>query len=255
MLRVGVLGDVQVLLDGPAGIGQERPLGADRCAELFQDVMVVGGDSGDLGVGHRDLRVAGRQLEVLLVLFRAVVAARQGEDQRIAALKLAQRTHGAGVVRESVIREGAARSDVRTHGMIASPLPPRVRPGRCSCRFARRTWLYQEAPVPAGRRARRRSCPHFRLARKPQAPCHPRAVHRQAATVAGGWSPAQGRARVSGSAREVRRALRGKLAVQQAGELADFDEISVRVPLVAADLGFAVDGRRAKSAPFSFQSS
>jgi len=32
--------------------------------------------------------------------------------------------------------------------------------------------------------------------------------------------------------------------VQQAGELADFYEISVRVPLVAADLGFAVDGRR-----------
>ena len=49
--------------------------------------MVVGGDSGDLGVGHCDLRVVGRQLEVLLVLFRAVVAAREREDQRIAALE------------------------------------------------------------------------------------------------------------------------------------------------------------------------
>jgi hypothetical protein len=45
-----------------------------------------------------------------------------------------------------------------------------------------------------------------------------------------------------GSAGEVLRALRGKLAVQQAGGLADFDEISVWVPQVAADLGFAIDG-------------
>jgi hypothetical protein len=30
--------------------------------------------------------------------------------------------------------------------------------------------------VPAGRRARRCSCPHFCLASKPQAPCHPRAA-------------------------------------------------------------------------------
>src|SRR5271166_5585743 len=82
--------------------------------------MVVGGDSGDLGVGHRDLRVVGRQLEVLLVLFGAVVAARQGEDQRIAALKLAERTHRAGVVRESIIGEDSARSDVRTHRMTLS---------------------------------------------------------------------------------------------------------------------------------------
>src|SRR5580700_7304565 len=82
--------------------------------------MVVGGDSGDLGVGHRDLRVVGRQLEVLLVLFGAVVAAGQGEDQRIAALKLAECAHRASVVRQSVIGEDAARSDIRTHRMTAS---------------------------------------------------------------------------------------------------------------------------------------
>jgi hypothetical protein len=64
------------LLDGPAGIGQERPLRADRRVELLRGVMIVGGDRGDLGVGHRDLRVVSRQLEMLLVLFGAVVAAR-----------------------------------------------------------------------------------------------------------------------------------------------------------------------------------
>jgi hypothetical protein len=37
--------------------------------------------------------------------------------------------------------------------------------------------------------------------------------------------------------------------VQHAGELADFDEISVRVPHVAADLSLAVDGRRDELGP------
>jgi hypothetical protein len=41
--------------------------------------------------------------------------------------------------------------------------------------------------------------------------------------------------------------------VQQAGELADLDEIPVRVPQVAADLGYAVDGRRDEPGPFSVQ--
>jgi len=41
---------------------------------------------------------------------------------------------------------------------------------------------------------------------------------------------------VSRSAREILRALGGKFAVQQAGGLADLDEVSVRVSYVAADL-------------------
>ena len=57
------------------------------------------------------------------MLFRAVVAARQGQDQRIAALKLAQRADVAGVVGQRIIGEGTAGDNVGTHGMIASPLP------------------------------------------------------------------------------------------------------------------------------------
>src|SRR5580700_4602025 len=87
--------------------------------------MVVGGDGSDLGVGHRDLGVVGGQLEVLLVLFGAVVAARQGEDQRIAALKLAEFAHRAGVIRKGVIGEDAARSDVRTHYCLSGPQVPK----------------------------------------------------------------------------------------------------------------------------------
>src|SRR5215471_5590008 len=51
------------------------------------------------------------------------------------------------------------------------------------------------------------------------------------------------------SAGEVLGALGGELAVQQAGGLADLDEISVRVPHVAADLRSAVDRRRHELCP------
>src|SRR5580658_3166846 len=52
---------------------------------------------------------------MLLVFSGAIVAMCQGEDQGIAALEIAERAHRAEVVRESVVGEGAARSDVRTH--------------------------------------------------------------------------------------------------------------------------------------------
>ena len=42
--------------------------------------MIVGRDRGDLSVGHGDFRVEGGELEMLLMLLGAVVAARESED-------------------------------------------------------------------------------------------------------------------------------------------------------------------------------
>jgi hypothetical protein len=50
-----------------------------------------------------NFRVECRQIEMLLVFFRAVVAACGREDQRIAALEFAERADGAGVVGQRVI--------------------------------------------------------------------------------------------------------------------------------------------------------
>src|ERR1700722_5697306 len=51
------------------------------------------------------------------------------------------------------------------------------------------------------------------------------------------------------SAREILRALRGEMALQQACGLADLDQVPVRVAHVAADLCSAVDRRRDKLCP------
>jgi hypothetical protein len=53
-------------------------------------VVLVGRDRRHLGVGDGDLRIERGEFEMLLVLLRAVVAARQREDQRIVALQLAE---------------------------------------------------------------------------------------------------------------------------------------------------------------------
>ena len=112
---VGVLLDVEILLDDPAGVLEERPLGADRGTELLAGVVLVGRDRDDLRVGDRDLGIERRQLEVLLVLLRAEVAARERQDQRIVSLELAEPARRARVVGQLVVGEHAARRDVGAH--------------------------------------------------------------------------------------------------------------------------------------------
>src|SRR5215470_17559596 len=81
---------------------------------------------------------------MLLVFLRAEVTARQCQDQRIAALKLAQGADGGRVVRQRVIGEDAARDDVGTQPMTASQSVARLdRHG------ARRRLLAKDLPVHA----------------------------------------------------------------------------------------------------------
>ena len=95
------------------GSDEEGPLGADRRAELLKRVVLVGRDRDDLRVGDGDLRTGRRQLEMLLVLLRAVVAAREGEDHRVAALELAEAADGLGVVRAARSRGGSRQARCR----------------------------------------------------------------------------------------------------------------------------------------------
>ena len=116
VLGVGVLLDVEILLDDALRVGEEGPLGADRGTELLERVMLVGRDRGDLRVGDGDLRIERGELEMLLVLLRAVVAAREREDQGIVALQLAELSGDVLVVGQLVVGERGAGLDVRAHG-------------------------------------------------------------------------------------------------------------------------------------------
>ena len=90
VLWVGVLLNVKILLNRSVGVGKEGPLGADRCAELLEGVVVIGGDRGNLGVCDRDLRVKRGKLQMLLMFFRTVVAAGKRQDEGIITLEFAE---------------------------------------------------------------------------------------------------------------------------------------------------------------------
>jgi len=115
---VGVLLDVQVLLDVAAGIGQERPLRAHLIAELVGLQDVVGGDRDDLGVHHGDLRVVRGQLQVLLVILGAEAAAGEQQNHRVDTLQLAQPPPGPGVIGQLVVGECPAGHDIGAHGLL-----------------------------------------------------------------------------------------------------------------------------------------
>src|SRR5690348_1282003 len=78
-------------------------------------MVVVGGDRCDLGVGYRDLRIERGKFQMLLVLFRAIVAAREREDQRVLALYLAELTLRARVIGQFVVGENGSGHNLRTH--------------------------------------------------------------------------------------------------------------------------------------------
>jgi hypothetical protein len=56
VVGVGVLLDVEVLLDDALRVREERPLRADRVPELLERVVLVGRDRRDLRIGDVDLR-------------------------------------------------------------------------------------------------------------------------------------------------------------------------------------------------------
>jgi hypothetical protein len=93
-------------------------LRADRGAELAGLDDIVGRDCHDLGVGDRDLRVRGRQLEVLQVVLRAEVTSGEHEDQRVVPLQLAQPPPHFGVIGQLVVGEGPARDDIGAHDLV-----------------------------------------------------------------------------------------------------------------------------------------
>jgi hypothetical protein len=68
---------------------------------------------------HRDLRVEGGQLQVLLMVLGAEVAPRQDKDHRVVAVQLAESAPLAGVVGQFVVREPAPGNDVGSHGTVS----------------------------------------------------------------------------------------------------------------------------------------
>src|SRR5258708_704480 len=118
MLRGGVLCDVKDLRNRSFGDGKKGPLGAHGSAKLLESVVVIGGDRGDLGVCHSDLRIKRGKIQMLLVLFGAVVAARKCQDQGIIALEFAEPARCACVIGQLIVGNNRSAYEVNSHDWI-----------------------------------------------------------------------------------------------------------------------------------------
>ena len=112
--------DVQILLDDPIGVRQERPRGAQRVPELIDVQLIVGRDEGQSRVSIPELGICGDQLAHELMLFGIEAATGQMEHHRVAPLELRQGPPPAGLIGELVVGKCLAFTDVAAH--VASKL-------------------------------------------------------------------------------------------------------------------------------------
>lgn len=115
---VGVFGNVEVLLDYPFRVGEERPLSAETVAESIDRGMVVGGDSDDLGVADDEFGIEVDQVPDLASILGAERASEQQEDHRVVALELGERLRVLVLVWQFVVGEGRSGDNVWTHGSL-----------------------------------------------------------------------------------------------------------------------------------------
>ena len=82
---------------------------------LFTDFGLAGPYTGQVNAVLSETAPGVPVIQVLLVILRAEVAAREQEDHRVVPLQLAELAPLLGVVRQLVVGEGRARRDVGPH--------------------------------------------------------------------------------------------------------------------------------------------
>ena len=80
--------DVEILLDRPIRVRQERPRGTEGVAELIDVQLIVGRDENQSRVGVAKVGIRIDQVPKKPMLLRVEAAPRQMEHHRIAPLQL-----------------------------------------------------------------------------------------------------------------------------------------------------------------------
>jgi hypothetical protein len=83
-------------------------------------VVVIGADRGNLGVCHSDLRIKRGKIPMLLVFFRAVVAARKRQDQGIIALEFAESARCTRVIGQLIVWKNVSGYELIGHDWTLS---------------------------------------------------------------------------------------------------------------------------------------
>src|SRR5271165_7340042 len=96
--RIGVFGDVEILLNYAPRIREERPMRADAAAKFVGLYDVVGADRNQPAITNLHFAVKLDKSLSLPTILRAVAAAAQDDDHRILSLQLRELSALCGVV-------------------------------------------------------------------------------------------------------------------------------------------------------------
>jgi hypothetical protein len=136
---VGVLGDVEILLDHPARVGQERPVGADSAAIFIGFSDIVGADRHQPAIADLELAMEFDKPFRLPAVFRTVAAAAEDENHRMRPLQFGEFSTFRGVVGKLVVGENSPWDHVGSHlksSTISSSTPTastrQCRPASCA---------------------------------------------------------------------------------------------------------------------------
>ena len=86
MVRIGVLGDVQVFLDFAPGIGKKRPVRTNSGAEFIRLGYVVSADRDQAAIANLKLAMELKKPFVLPAVFRAETSPAKNENHWMLSL-------------------------------------------------------------------------------------------------------------------------------------------------------------------------
>ena len=120
MERVSVFGDVEIFLDGPAGVGEERPVSADAAPIFIGLSDVVGADRDEAAIADLHLAMESKKPFGLPPVLGAESAAAEDEHHRMRALQLGEPAVFRRVVGKFVVGENGPWYNVGSHTKLSS---------------------------------------------------------------------------------------------------------------------------------------
>ena len=101
--RIGIFGDVEILLDDAPRVGEERPVSADPGAVFVRFDDAVGADRDKAAIGDLELAVEHEKSFRLPAILGAVTATAEDEHHRMLPLQVRKLSALPGVVGKLVV--------------------------------------------------------------------------------------------------------------------------------------------------------
>ena len=115
MEKIGIFGDVEVLLDYTRRVGEERPVGADAAAIFIGLRDIVGADCDQPAIGNLELAMEFHQSFCLPAVLGTETSTAKHQNHRVSSLQLGELPVFPSVVGKLIVGKDTARNHVRSH--------------------------------------------------------------------------------------------------------------------------------------------